>query len=185
MGHMTQVIIRRMRADEFPAARRVAMAAFDGDQQIGELLDLLRRSWAWDGDVAFVAEAGDDLVGYLQYSHALLDAPEQLVPVLLLSPLGVDPHHQARGIGSRLVAQSLDALRDRPEPLVFLEGHPAFYPRFGFERADALGFVAPSVRIPPEAFLVKRLDGYEPWMTGGLVYPDAFWRADAVGLRPT
>ena len=24
----------------------------------------------------------------------------------------------------------------------------------------------------------------EPWMTGALVYPDAFWRFDPVGLRP-
>jgi putative acetyltransferase len=180
---MTEVLVRRLRADEFPAARHVAIAAFDGDPQIGELLDLLRASWAWDADAAFVAEVDADLVGYVQYSRAVLDAPQRLVSVLLLSPLGVAPSYQRRGIGSRLVAESLDALRDRPEPLVFLEGHPAFYPRFGFERADQLGFVAPSVRIPPEAFLVKRLNAYRSWMTGRLVYPDAFWRADAVGLR--
>ena len=31
--------------------------------------------------------------------------------------------------------------------------------------------------------MVYPLPRYEPWMTGTLVYPDAFWRTDAVGLR--
>jgi putative acetyltransferase len=180
---MGEVTVRRMRVEEFSTARRVAVAAFD-DPQIGELLDLLRRSWAWDEEAAFVAVLDDEIVGYVQYTHAIVDSPERLVPVLLLSPLGVAREHQSRGIGSRLVASSLDALRDHDEPLVFLEGHPAFYPRFGFEPAAELGFVAPSVRIPREAFMVQRRAGYQPWMTGTLVYPDAFWRADAVGLRP-
>ena len=66
---------------------------------------------------------------------------------------------------------------------MFLEGHPGYYPRFGFVRAGELGFVAPSVRIPAAAFMVQTLPRYEPWMTGALVYPDSFWRVDAVGLR--
>ena len=54
---------------------------------------------------------------------------------------------------------------------------------FVADRDGELGFVAPSARIPPAAFMVYKLANYETWMTGGLVYPDAFWRADAVGLR--
>ena len=30
---------------------------------------------------------------------------------------------------------------------------------------------------------VFKLPAYEPWMTGTLVYAEAFWRHDAVGLR--
>jgi putative acetyltransferase len=30
---------------------------------------------------------------------------------------------------------------------------------------------------------VVRLPGYEPWMTGTLVYARPFWTHDAVGLR--
>jgi putative acetyltransferase len=75
-------------------------------------------------------------------------------------------------------------LAGRNEPLVFLEGHPTYYPRFGFRRAIDMGFAAPSVRIPSDAFMVYPLPCYESWMTGALVYPDAFWRNDAVGLRP-
>lgn len=94
---------------------------------------------------------------------------------------GVHPVQQNRGIGSRLIRESLAHLAAGSEPLVFPEG--SLLPRFGFRRALDLGFSAPSVRIPSDAFMVYRLPRYETSMTGALIYPEAFWRADAVGLR--
>lgn len=181
--HNADVVIRLMRPEEFDTMRELSVAAFEGDPQIRVLLDMLHESWAWDGELSFVAELAGDLVGQVLYTHAVLDAPTRLVDVLLLSPIGVRPNQQSRGIGSLLIRESLARLASRNEPLVFLEGSPRYYPRFGFQRASDLGFSAPSVRIPSEAFMVHRLPQYEPWMTGALVYPDAFWRADAVGLR--
>jgi predicted N-acetyltransferase YhbS len=66
---------------------------------------------------------------------------------------------------------------------VLLEGSPDFYPRFGFGPGGSRGFRRPSLRIPKPAFMVRPLPGYEPWMTGTLVYADPFWRLDCVGLR--
>ena len=69
-------------------------------------------------------------------------------------------------------------------PLVFLEGHPSYYPRFGFTPAAPKGFASPSDRTPGAAFMVRPTSRWDPsWQTGRLVYPDAFWRHDAVGLR--
>ena len=50
--------------------------------------------------------------------------------------------------------------------------------------AGRLGFTAPSVRIPPLAFQVWTAPSYSGGVSGALVYPDVFWRHDAVGLRP-
>ena len=103
----------------------------------------------------------------------------------MLSPLAVRPDRQRDGVGSLLVSETLRGLEDRPEPLVFLEGSPDFYVRLGFIPGDELGFSAPSVRIPAPAFQVATLPGYDQtWMSGALVYPDVWWRQDAVGLRP-
>jgi putative acetyltransferase len=55
-----------------------------------------------------------------------------------------------------------------------VEGVAAHYPRFGFEQAGALGFIAPHPKIPDEAFMVKRLPGYSPDLAGRIVYPAAF-----------
>jgi putative acetyltransferase len=178
-----RLVVRAMRTNEFNEMRELSVSAFDGDPAIGPLLDALRASWAWDDELSFVAELDGDLVGHVLYTRALLDAAPRLVEVLVLSPIGVRPDLQNHGIGSRLITESLALIQGRSEPLIFLEGHPGYYPRFGFERAADLGFTAPSLRIPQDAFMVHRLPGYEAWMTGTLVYPDAFWRADAVGLR--
>ena len=170
-----------MRGDEFDEMRAVAIAAFDGDARIEPLIDALRASWAWDDALSFVAERDGSIVGQALYTHAIVDAPAAFLAVLVLSPVGVRPDLQGIGIGSQLIRESLAGLIDRPEPLIFLEGHPGFYPRFGFRPGASLGFTAPSVRIPPVAFMVYSLPKYEPSMTGALVYPDAFWRTDTVG----
>jgi putative acetyltransferase len=71
----------------------------------------------------------------------------------------------------------------RSEPLVFLEGSPAYYRRFGFQAAGEHGFRRPSLRIPEPAFQVIRHPTYEHWMTGTVVYSRVFWDLDCVGLR--
>lgn len=178
-----QVTVRVMAPHEYTAVRELSMAAFGGEQSLGELLDALRSSWAWDDGLSFVADDDGELVGHVLYTRSLLDTLPRLVEVLVLGPVGVRPDLQRSGIGSQLITRSLEVVAARSEPLVFLEGHPTYYPRFGFEQGAPLGLVAPSLRIPPESFMARRLPGYEPWMTGTLVYPDAVWRADAVGVR--
>ena len=124
------------------------------------------------------------IVGHILFTRSLLDAPRRLVDVLVLSPVSVAPAHQRRGIGTALIRHGMDEVRRLPdEPLVFLEGAPGFYGRFGFEPAGALGFRRPSLRIPEPAFQVVRLAPWEPWMTGTLVYSRVFWDLDCVGLR--
>ena len=150
---------------------------------VGELVDALRRSPDWIDGLSFVAVEDGRLVGHVMFTRSLLDAPRRLVDVLVLSPLSVRPHAQRRGIGSALVRHSLAEVTRRPEPLVFVEGDPAYYRRFGFVEARSLGFRRPSLRIPEAAFQVLPLDGHEPWMTGTLVYSRAFWDLDCVGLR--
>ncbi len=60
------------------------------------------------------------------------------------------------------------------QPAVLVEGIPAYYPRFGFERASPLGFTAPHASIPDDAFMVKRLAGYDDDLAGRVTYPAAF-----------
>lgn len=177
-----QVAVRRMRSDEWATARAVIVDAFE-DPHIGELLDGLRESWAWEADLSFVAVLDGEIVGHVLFTHAILDAPQRLVDVLVLSPVGVRRDRQLRGVGTALITGALQELTPRPEPVVFLEGSPRYYPRFGFRPGHELGFTSPSVRIPTASFMVLPLPSYEPSMSGALVYPDVFWRLDAVGLR--
>ena len=135
----TEVVVRVMRPDEWPMARDVGIDAFDGDG-LPELLDALRASWSWIDELAFVAEVDGAIAGMVLFNRAILDTDDRNVDVLLLSPLGVRRDLQHRGIGSALMRGALDVLAaTRPEPAVFLEGIPTYYPRFGFRRAAPAG----------------------------------------------
>jgi putative acetyltransferase len=101
----------------------------------------------------------------------------------VLSPLSVVPDQQRQGIGGLLVKQALADAAQMGAPMVFLEGDPRYYSRFGFRPGADLGFTAPSVRIPAAGFQVVILPSYERWMTGALVYAETFWALDCVGLR--
>ena len=167
---------------EADAVRELVLDAFD-EPVVAELVDALRVSSDWIDGLSFVAELDGRLLGHILFTRALLDAPRRLVRVLVLSPVSVASDLQRRGIGTSLVRHGLSEVARRDEPLVFLEGDPAYYARFGFEPATALGFRRPSLRIPEPAFQVVRQRGHEPWMTGTLVYARAFWDLDCVGLR--
>ncbi len=148
------------------------------------LVEALRAQITGDSGLSMVATDDDqDVVGHVMFSAALLDAPRRLVEVQVLSPVAVLPAVQDRGIGTALVEAGLQIMLDRSVPVVFLEGDPGYYSRLGFVAGAPLGFRKPSLRIPDPAFQALRLPTHEPWMTGTLVYPETFWRLDAVGLR--
>ena len=180
-----QLPIRPEREEDHPAVRALHLAAFPGDNQVPGLVDALRAAPAPLEPMSFVATHGVDVVGHTMLSFSRLDTPARIVDVLVLSPLGVLPAYQNQGIGTRLIQHALAAADTTHVPLVFLEGSPDYYAARGFERADRLGFRSPSLRIPAPAFQVARLAAHQPWMTGTLVYSDAFWAMDCVGLRTT
>jgi putative acetyltransferase len=177
------VLIRDLRDSDGPSVRGVITAAFDQEPVVADLSEALRARP--DLGATLVAEEDGGLIGVVQLSSSWVDAPRELLPVLVLSPLAVHPDQQHRGVGRALVDAAIDKATGLESPLLFLEGDPAYYSRLGWQRASELGFTPPSVRIPDAAFQVVVLPGHELWMTGALVYNDTFWTYDSVGLRET
>lgn len=176
--------VRGEREGDRDAVRAVHVAAFgDHGEVVANLVDDLRRLVASADGLSLVGEEDGDVVGHVMFTQSLLDAPRRLVDVQVLSPVGVLPDSQKQGVGSALIRRGLELLEGRAVPVVFVEGPPGYYSRFRFEPGAAQGFRKPSLRIPDPAFMALRLPAHEPWMTGTLVYADAFWRHDAVGLR--
>jgi putative acetyltransferase len=178
---VTDVIVRAEAVGEDAQVATIIGAAF-GRESVVPLFAAMRTSSAWRG-LSYVATVADIPVAHAALTRGWLDAPTKLVEVLILSPVSVAPAWQRQGIGSELVAKTLEFAATRLEPLVFLEGDPAFYSRVGFRPGFEAGFIAPSRRIPERAFQFFALPRFESWMTGTLVYPDVFWEMDAVGLR--
>jgi len=165
--------------------------AFSGDDRVARLAEALLDGPSRLALVAVDSNGSENedghgdgrIVGNLQLSRSWLDTDIRLVDVLVMSPVAVTPDRQRQGIGGRLVQEGLRQATAVGAPLIWLEGHPDYYPQFGFARGGELGFRAPSHRIPAEAFQVTTLPAWEPWMVGGFVYPDEFWAHDCVGPR--
>ena len=178
------VRIREELPNEYAAAANVQREAFgpEAKDAVSYVTDL-RASLASEPGLSIVAIEDDEVVGHALFTRNLLDAPRQLVDIQVLSPIGVLPAVQGRGIGGALVRFGLQELAQRDVPMVVLEGSPDYYARFGFVPGSRFGLRRPSLRIPETAFQVKTLPSYESWMTGTVVYRPEFWRHDAVGRR--
>jgi putative acetyltransferase len=175
--------LRAERTSDRDSVRDVLLRAFgDHGTVVADLVETLRGTV---DPLSLIAEDGGQIVGHVMFTRSLLDAPRQLVEVQVLSPLAVSPERQKQGIGSALIRLGLEILTERGVPVVFLEGDPGYYSRFGFAAGGDQGFRKPSLRIPDGAFQAITLPAYQQWMTGTLVYPEPFWQHDAVGLRNT
>jgi len=109
--------------------------------------------------LSLVAVENDQLVGHILFTKAVLKGANTPVSIRLLAPLAVLPEAQAQGVGRKLIKEGLNQLRDTGVDLVFVLGHPDYYPRCGFTTAGMLGFEAP-YPIPDEhagAWMVQAL----------------------------
>jgi putative acetyltransferase len=176
--------VRFERESDRRSVRAVHLAAFgEHGEVVADLVDDLRNAVAKGDGLSLVADEGNEIIGHAMFTPSFLDAPRRLVAVQVLSPVAVLPIRQKHGVGSAMIRRGLEILAERAVPVVFVEGPPQYYARFGFEAGAGQSFRKPSLRIPDAAFQALRLPSYEPWMTGTLVYSDTFWRHDAVGLR--
>ena len=174
--------IRPQRPEDHGRVRQVVAAAFGEEGgRVVRMVDALDASR--NTQTSLVAKVDGVLVGHVQLSRSWVDARERLVEVLVLSPLSIRPDKQKQGIGGALVTAAISAARLSGTPAVFLEGSPKYYSRLGFVRASEHGFLRPSLRVPEPGFQVALLDRHERWMTGQLIYCEAFWATDMVGLR--
>ncbi len=124
-------------------------------------------------ELALVAEDDSGLVGHVMLSWVgLVGAASDRI--LMLTPMSVRPDRQRRGVGTALIEDVLARAERLGEPAVMVVGVPAYYPRFGFERASALGFTPPHDGIPEAAFMVTRLPGYTSELVGRVVNPPAY-----------
>ncbi len=167
-------VIRAESPPDHPSVSSLLTAAF-GSPAVARLVEAIRASGEFVPELSLVAETGELVVGHVMISYATIGDDEVQNSIALLSPLAVAPDFQRRGVGSALVKQVTALADERGEPVVVLEGSPAFYGRLGFEYSVPYGIhIALPSWAPREASQVLRLGNYTNRVRGQVVYPPAF-----------
>ena len=111
--------------------------------------------------LSLVAVDNGKLIGSVLYTKVQITQTEMPIDAQILAPLAIHPDEQRKGIGKALVNEGLNQLKAAGTELVFVLGHPGYYPRCGFVPAGRLGFEAP-YPIPEEhadAWMIQELNG--------------------------
>jgi len=168
------IVIRPEGTADHRVIAEVVRAAFAGHpDDVAMFVDRIRASQEFIPELALVAEDSSGVIAHVMMSWVGVEGGSR-TRILNLTPMSVRPDRQSIGVGTRLIRDALGRAEAAGEPAVMVEGIATYYPRFGFEPAGALGFIAPDPKIPDEAFMVKRLPGYRSDLAGRIVYPAAF-----------
>src|SRR5690242_11782228 len=168
------VVIRPERDEDHPVIADVVRTAFVGHpDEVAAFVERIRASEHFVPELALVAEDSSGVIAHVMLSWVGVEGGSR-AKILNLTPMSVRPDRQRIGVGTRLIRDALGRAEEAGEAAVMVEGISTYYPRFGFERASALGFISPHPKIPDEALMVKRLPGYSPDLAGRIVYPASF-----------
>jgi putative acetyltransferase len=166
--------IRPEQPADAAAIHQMLAAAFPTTAE-ARLVDALR----FNGNllVSLVAEAAGQIVGHIAFSSVTIgDGPDQARGVGM-APVAVAADWRRRGIGGQLIRQGIAACRALGLPWIVVLGDPAYYGRFGFQRAADRG-IANEYGAAEEFRVIELLPGSLP-AAGGM----ARYGAEFAGLE--
>ncbi|WP_210325882.1 GNAT family N-acetyltransferase [Oricola nitratireducens] len=107
----------------------------------------------------FTAEEAGTIVGGIVFSRLTYDRDDRTV--FVLAPVGVATGHQGKGIGQRLLADGLAALRETGIDIAVTYGDPGYYSKVGFAPITEAFAQAPFKLKHPEGWLGQSLTDRE------------------------
>jgi putative acetyltransferase len=125
----------------------VERKAFQRNSEVNITRDMLFDPSA-EPRVSLLAFVENQPVGHILFTRGYLEENPR-IGVSFLAPLAVIPNFQKQGIGGALIKEGIKRLSQMGVDLIFVIGHPEYYPRFGFTPASKLGF-QPTYPLPIE-----------------------------------
>ena len=136
--------IRTATSDDREDIRQVHLAAFPASENalIAALAVNLLSEKTCPETISLVATIGDSIIGHIAFSPVTIDDGMDWHGYIL-SPAGVVPGDQQRGIGTALIENGIQLLTRNKVNVLFVYGDPDYYGRFGFSFAAAENYAAP------------------------------------------
>lgn len=124
-----------------------------------ELTRILLGDITAEPRLSLLAFEDEKAVAHILFTRVVIDGKFDDTKASILAPLAVLPDWQGRGIGGRLIRKGLQILEADGIELVFVLGHPGYYPKHGFAPAGRHG-LNPPYPIPEkdsDAWMVQEL----------------------------
>ncbi len=148
--------IRTETKNDYEKVQNLLTQAFPGQEE-ATLVRRLREDKDFQRELSIVAEEKGGITGHIMFSRSRLFDGVHTHHVAALGPLAVLPDYQRQGIGGKLIEEGKRRCISHGYPLVFLFGHPAYYPRYGFVQARAYGIDITQFTVSDEVFMVAEL----------------------------
>jgi putative acetyltransferase len=129
------------------------------DSDLNDVLKIEREAFGYDKEAELVNKMlvdptgqpmlsllgfdNDRPVGHILFTAVRLKETTDTATASILAPLAIMPDAQNKGVGGKLIKKGLELLSKASVDLVFVLGHPGYYPLYGFEPAGKLGLQAP------------------------------------------
>ena len=130
---LSKLVIRPEIAADIPTISLIHTRAFGYRVAEACIVDFHRHNPRFDPKFSLVAEWDGEVVGHALFSPHSLQLLGETVNALNLAPISIDPAWQKRGIGGALLEEGHRLARANNYALIFLLGHPDYYPRFGYQ----------------------------------------------------
>lgn len=172
--------IRDATPADLEAVVEVERLAFGEEAEAELVRELLQDSTA-EPVVSLLAEDSGRPVGHILFTRGEITGSDAIEPVevSILAPLAVVPDAQGQGVGGALVRAGIERLHRERVTIVFVLGHPGYYPRHGFSVAAEHEIFAPYPTDPIEAFMVfEVIPGALQNVTGTVRPCDTFMRPE-------
>ena len=137
---------------------QIERLAFGYEKEADLVRDLL-HDFSAKPVLSLLAFQKNRALGHILFTTAQLSGSQGSASIVILAPLAIVPGAQKQGIGGKLIEKGLELLSKSGVDLVFVLGHPEYYPRYGFKPAGIQGLEAP-YPIPEEhanAWMVQEL----------------------------
>jgi len=130
------------------------------------LVHKLRTCHSFVPELNYIAEIDGTIVGHIIYTKSKIVNTSGEHEMLTFGPLSTKPEYQAQGIGKALMRHTFGIAKDMGYRAVLIFGHPDYYPRVGFRRAEEFGITTPSGDVFDAFMAYPLFDGALDGITG-------------------